>query len=102
MSAISSLSWRRTEGAGLVLRGAEVVDPRAGIRGPHDVVIREGEIAELTAPGSADADELESVDAEGRLALPAFFDPHVHLRAPGHEHKEDLETGTRAAAAGGF
>jgi dihydroorotase len=102
VSAISSLSWRRTEGADLVLRGAEVVDPRAGIKGPHDVVIREGEIAELTAPGSADADELESVDAEGRLALPAFFDPHVHLRAPGHEHKEDLETGTRAAAAGGF
>jgi dihydroorotase len=102
VSAISSLSWRRSEGAGLVLRGAEVVDPRAGIRGPHDVVIRDGEIAELASPGSAEAGELESVDAEGRLALPAFFDPHVHLRAPGHEHKEDLETGTRAAAAGGF
>ncbi len=102
MSAISSLSWRRAEGAGLVLRGAEVVDPRAGIRGPHDIVIRDGEIAELASPGSTEAGELESVDAEGRLALPAFFDPHVHLRAPGHEHKEDLETGTRAAAAGGF
>ena len=102
MSAISSLSWRTGEGAGLVLRGAEVVDPRAGIRGFHDVVISDGEIAELAGAGSVDAGELESIDAEGLLALPAFFDPHVHMRAPGHEHKEDLETGTRAAAAGGY
>ncbi|HSJ16600.1 MAG TPA: dihydroorotase [Solirubrobacterales bacterium] len=102
MTAISELSWRRAEGAGLVLRGARVLDPRAGIDAPHDVVIRDSEIAELLAPGSAEPGELESVDAEGMLALPAFFDPHVHLRAPGHEHKEDIETGTRAAAAGGY
>src|SRR5205823_10370428 len=38
----------------------------------------------------------------GRHLFPAFVDPHVHLRTPGQEHKEDLETGTRAAAAGGF
>ena len=101
-SAISSLSWRRADGPGLVLRGARVLDPRAGIDAPHDVVVRDGEIAELAAPGRAEKGELESVDAEGMLALPAFFDPHVHLRAPGHEHKEDLETGTRAAAAGGY
>jgi dihydroorotase len=99
---ISSLSWRRADGPGLVLRGVRVLDPRAGIDAPHDVVVRDGEIAELAAPGNAEAGELESVDAEGMLALPAFFDPHVHLRAPGHEHKEDLETGTRAAAAGGY
>jgi dihydroorotase len=66
------------------------------------VVIREGEIAELAAPGSVDRDDIEAVDAEGLLALPAFFDPHVHLRTPGQEHKEDLETGSRAAAAGGY
>jgi dihydroorotase len=101
-SAISSLSWRRADGPGLVLRGARVLDPRAGIDAPHDVVVRDGEIAELAAPGRAEKGELESVDAEGMLALPAFFDPHVHLRTPGHEHKEDLETGTRAAAAGGY
>ena len=102
MSAISELSWRPAEGSGLVLCGARVLDPRAGIDAPHDIVIRDGEVAELLAPGSADLGELESVDADGLLALPAFFDPHVHLRAPGHEHKEDLETGTRAAAAGGY
>ncbi len=45
----------------------------------------------------------EAVEGEGRLRLlPAFFDPHAHLRTPGQEHKEDLETGTRAAAAGGY
>ncbi len=44
----------------------------------------------------------ETIEAKGRTLLPAFFDPHVHLRTPGQEHKEDLETGTRAAAAGGF
>ena len=68
----------------------------------HDVVIRDGEIAELAAPGEADADGAEVVEAEGLHAFPAFFDPHVHLRTPGHEHKEDVETGTRAAAAGGY
>ena len=44
----------------------------------------------------------EVIDGERRHVLPAFVDPHVHLRVPGQEHKEDLETGTRAAAAGGF
>ena len=43
------------------------------------------------------------IEARGRCTCcPAFFDPHVHLRTPGQEHKEDLETGTRAAAAGGY
>jgi dihydroorotase len=99
---ISSLSWRGTEGPGLVLRRVEALCPRSGVKGPHDVVIRDGEIAELAAPGDADEGELEVVEAEGLLALPAFFDPHVHLRTPGREDEEDLETGTRAAAAGGF
>jgi dihydroorotase len=99
---ISSLSWRRDEGADLIVRGARVLDPVAEIDGVRDVVVRRGEIIELAEPGTAETDGLETVDAEGMLALPAFFDPHVHLRVPGHEHKEDLETGTRAAAAGGF
>ncbi len=42
------------------------------------------------------------VEADGRAVFPAFFDPHVHLRTPGREDKEDIETGSRAAAAGGF
>jgi dihydroorotase len=102
MSATSSLSWRRGDAHDLVLRGPRAFDPRAGIDAAHDIVVRGGEIAELAQPGDAEVDGVEVVDAEGLLALPGFFDPHVHLRVPGHEHKEDLETGTRAAAAGGF
>ena len=101
MSA-QQLEMRAGESADLVLRGATVLDPLAGIDAPHDLVVRAGRIAELAAPGEASADGLEQVDATGLHALPAFFDPHVHLRVPGQEHKEDIETGTRAAAAGGF
>ena len=101
MSLAAALDMRPGEGADLVLRGATVLDPVAGIDGVHDVVVREGRIAELATPG-AELDGLEEVDAEGLHAFPAFFDPHVHLRTPGQEHKEDLETGARAAAAGGY
>jgi len=102
VSLAEALDMRSGEGADLILRGATVLDPVAGIDAAHDVVIREGRIAELAAPGSASADGAEVVDAEGLHAFPGFFDPHVHLRTPGQEHKEDIETGTRAAAAGGY
>jgi dihydroorotase len=100
---ISSLDWRGASGTGgdLVLRRASVVDPRAGIDGTYDVVIGEGEIAALADPGSADGPG-EVIEAEGKHVFPAFFDPHVHLRVPGDEDEEDIETGTRAAAAGGY
>ena len=79
------------------------MDPRAGLDGPGDLLVRDGEIAEVGAPGSLQAPEgAETVDAEGLHALPAFVDPHVHLRTPGREDEEDIETGTRAAAAGGY
>jgi len=68
----------------------------------RDVVVRDGEIAELADPGSAELDGAEEVEAEGLSVFPAFFDPHVHLRTPGREDAEDIETGTRAAAAGGY
>jgi dihydroorotase len=88
--------------ADLILRRATVLDPVAGIDAVHDVVIRAGKVAELAAPGEGSAEGAEVVEAEGLHAFPAFFDPHVHLRTPGHEHKEDVETGSRAAAAGGY
>jgi len=102
VSLIETLDVRDGEKANLILRRATVLDPVAGIDGVHDVVVRAGEIAELTAPGEGSAEGAEVVEAEGMHAFPAFFDPHVHLRTPGHEHKEDVETGTRSAAAGGY
>jgi dihydroorotase len=102
MSLAETLDVRSAEKATLILRRATVLDPVAGIDGVYDIVVRGGEIAELAAPGEGASDGAEVIEAEGMHAFPAFFDPHVHLRTPGHEHKEDVETGTRAAAAGGY
>jgi dihydroorotase len=101
VSLAEQLDMRSGGGAELVLRGATVLDPVAGIEGAHDVVVRGGRIAELAAPGAGPGG-LEEIEAEGLHAFPAFFDPHVHLRVPGQEHKEDIETGSRSAAAGGY
>jgi len=90
--------------ASLLLRDVHALDPRTGHDARVDVRVSDGSIAEWAEPGTLEAfaDE-ELIEGHGRLRLlPAFFDPHVHLRTPGQEHKEDLETGTRAAAAGGF
>jgi dihydroorotase len=101
-SISETLSCREGEPAELILRGARVLDPRGGIDAAHDVVIRDGRIAELADSGKAEAGDAEIVEADGLHAFPAFFDPHVHLRTPGREDEEDIETGTRAAAAGGY
>jgi len=94
------LGGPRPEGD-ILVRGARVLDPRTGLDEVRDVLVREGRIAELGAAGSIEAAG-EVVEADGFLLTPSFVDPHVHLRVPGQEHKEELETGTRAAAAGGF
>ena len=87
--------------ATLLIRGAHVVDPRAGLDGESDVLVRDGRVAEL-GQGLDAPDGAEVVDADGLHALPAFVDPHVHLRTPGREDEEDVDSGTRAAAAGGY
>jgi dihydroorotase len=101
--AVPSLLHRRQPGADLLIRGAHVLDPRTNLDAPADVLVRDGRIAQLGAAGELAVEgEVEIVQGEGKHLLPAFVDPHVHLRSPGQEHKEDLETGTRAAAVGGF
>ncbi len=95
------LDARATPPADLLIRGAHVLDPRAGIDGPLDVLVSGGEIAELGHDLEA-PEGVETIEGEGRHLFPGFVDPHVHLRTPGQEHKETLESGTRAAAAGGF
>jgi dihydroorotase len=90
-------------GDDLLIRGAHVLDPRAEVDAPHDILIRNGRIAELGEPGGLPAsDQIDIVDAAGKHVFPGFVDPHVHLRTPGQEYKEDLDTGTAAAAAGGY
>jgi dihydroorotase len=100
---MSELVCRQGPAANLIVRGARLFDPRGGLDATRDLVIRDGEIAELAEPGGApEIEDAETVDGDGLLALPAFVDPHVHFRVPGQEHKEDLETGTRSGAAGGY
>ncbi|MBW3608270.1 MAG: dihydroorotase [Actinobacteria bacterium] len=89
--------------ADLLLRDVHALDPRTGLDGRRDVLVRGGEIAEVGAAGTITAPEgCETIAGARRHLFPAFVDPHVHLRTPGQEHKEDLETGTRSAAAGGY
>ena len=87
----------------ILIRGARLFDPRAGLDRAGDLLVREGEIAEVGGARQLEAPpEAEVVEAEGLTVLPGFVDPHVHLRTPGREDEEDLESGTRAAAAGGY
>jgi dihydroorotase len=91
---------RDAAAADLLLRGVHVLDPREGIDAVCDVLVRGGEIAAIGE--GLEAADVEVLDGAGLHAFPAFVDPHVHLRTPGQEHKEDLATGTAAAAAGGY
>jgi dihydroorotase len=83
----------------LVIRGGRVVDPANGIDQVFDVRISDGAIAEV---GAGLAGTGEVFDARGLIVAPGLVDVHVHLREPGQEYKETIETGSRAAAAGGF
>jgi len=103
MSSVKRLFSRPGAGADILIRNAHVLDPRTGMDGAHDVLIRGGEIAEIAGAGSLPApDGADTVDAAGKHLFPAFVDPHVHLRTPGQEYKEDIDSGTAAAAAGGY
>jgi dihydroorotase len=105
MTNAITLVRREQPAADLLIRDVHVFDPRQQIDTRLDVRVRKGEIVEIGEPGTCGLEgdaPAETIDGAAATLLPAFFDPHVHLRTPGQEHKEDLETGTRAAAAGGF
>jgi len=85
----------------MVLSGGRVVDPSQDIDRTADVLIQDGAVVGILDPGSGPSDA-EEIDVRGKLVTPGLIDIHVHLREPGFEYKEDIESGTRAAAAGGF
>jgi dihydroorotase len=77
----------------LVFEGIRVVDPTQGIDEVLTVTVEKGVVTRMEPSPAA---------ANGKLLAPAFVDPHVHLRTPGREDEEDIASGTRAAAAGGY
>jgi dihydroorotase len=84
----------------LVVRGARVLDPVERLDAVLDVRIDNGVIAQLG--DDLDANGHRVIDGSGRVLVPAFVDPHVHLRTPGREDEETIASGTAAAAAGGY
>jgi dihydroorotase len=87
-------------GENLVVRGARVLDPAAGIDQVLDVRVDDGVVAQLGE--GLDTNEHRVVEGRGLVLAPAFVDPHVHLRTPGREDEETIASGTAAAAAGGY
>ncbi len=84
----------------LLLKNAHVIDPQVGLNETADILIRDGKIVEV-GQGLAMEKGVER-DLGGKIVVPGLVDMHVHLREPGLEQKEDIESGTRAAAHGGF
>ena len=87
----------------LIIRGGRVIDP-GHFDGEADLYLKDGKVAALEPGGrsSADREAGRIIDARGKIVTPGLIDLHVHLREPGHEYKETIASGCRAAAAGGF
>lgn len=85
----------------ILIKNGHVIDPANGVDEVTDVYINDGVIAEVGTNDELGGVELEVIDATGKIVAPGLVDMHVHLREPGQEYKEDIETGTRAAVYGG-
>lgn len=85
----------------LLIKNGHVIDPANGIDEVTDIYVENGVISEIGEDTDLSGIEMAVIDAEGKIVAPGLVDMHVHLREPGQEYKEDIETGTRAAACGG-
>jgi len=86
----------------LLITGGRVIDPANGVDTDMDLLLRDGDVAALAAPGKLRGETKRVLSAKGCIVSPGLIDLHVHLREPGQAHKETIATGTAAAAAGGF
>ena len=89
----------------LLLTNGRIIDPVNGIDTVGDLLIVDGKIREIYpggCPVAPQIDNLRTLDLTAKWVIPGLIDMHVHLREPGEEYKETIESGTRAAAAGGF
>ena len=84
----------------LLVKNGLIINPANNMQERCDLLLDEGRIAQLGP--ELNAADAEVVDVTGKLVCPGFIDMHVHLREPGFEYKEDIVSGTKAAAAGGF
>ncbi|HHW47430.1 MAG TPA: dihydroorotase [Clostridiaceae bacterium] len=84
----------------ILIKGGHVLDFKTGLDGVFDVMIEDGKVVEIGNDLELASGDL--IDAEGKYVIPGLVDAHCHLRDPGYEYKEDIETGTRSAAMGGF
>ena len=84
----------------LLIKGGRIINPAQGFDGIADILIESGHIIEIG--GHLSNTDAEVFDAQGLVVAPGLIDMHVHLREPGLEAKEDIVSGTQAAAAGGF
>ena len=100
----------QTAPATVLIRGGRLIDPASGRDGLFDILVEDGLVAAVGEPGTLDPAQLAMpgiagaapvIDAGGFIVAPGFVDMHVHLREPGFEYKETIETGARAAVAGG-
>ena len=80
----------------LHIQGGRVIDPVNGIDEIRDLFVQDGRLVEKKSPGAT------LIDASGKVVTPGLIDIHVHFREPGQSHKETIESGSRAAAMGGF
>jgi dihydroorotase len=86
----------------LLIANGYLVDPTQGVNGGKDLLIEDGRVASLIARGEAVPEGAEVFDATGLVVAPGFIDLHTHLREPGQEYKETIESGALAAVAGGW
>ena len=92
-----------------LIKGGKVIDP-GNIEGARDIIVKDDKVLKIIDPkeiiragkGKAEYKADKIINAAGKIVAPGLIDMHVHLREPGHEYKETIESGCRAAAYGGF